>query len=144
MRDPLNYRCVGRLIVLLQNLSMNKERYLELLSDNLYDCFRMCKVKLDRGIYMQDGASCHTAKIIQEYYAFVKINYIEKWPGNSPDINPIENLWAIVKRKLRDRDTSTITKLRDAIYEIWHSIDRKVLRKLASSIPNRIRKVVLQ
>ena len=39
---------------------MNKERYLELISDNLYDCFRMCKVPLDKGIFMQDGATCHT------------------------------------------------------------------------------------
>ena len=139
-----NYRGVGKLIVLPQNLTMNKERYLELLSDHLYDCFRMCKVKLDRGIYMQDGATCHTAKIIKEYFSFVKINYIEKWPGNSPDINPIENLWPLVKRKLRDRDTSTIAKLRDAIYEILHSIDRKVFRKLAGSIPNRLRQVERQ
>ena len=92
---------------------------------------------------MQDGATCHTAKIIKEYFNFVKITFIEKWPGNSPDLNPIENLWAIFKRKFRDRDTSTITKLRAAIDKIWQSIDRKVLRKLASSIPNRLRKVVL-
>ena len=87
-----NYKGIGKLIVLPRNLTMNKERYLELIEDHLYDCFRMCKVRLDRGIFMQDGASCHTAKIIKEYFSNVKINYIEKWPVNSPDLNPIENL----------------------------------------------------
>ena len=91
---------------------------------------------------MQDGASCHTAKIIKEYFSFVNINYIEKWPGNSPDLNPIENLWSILKRQVRERDTSTIPKLEAAIYDAWRNIDKSILSNLASSIPKRLRMVV--
>ena len=123
---------------------MNKERYLELINDNLYDCFRMCKVPLDKGIFMQDGATCHTANIIKEYFSFVKVCYIEKWPGNSPDLNPIENLWAIMKKKLCARNTSTIPKLEAAILEIWQNLNGKILRNLASSIPRRLRQVVIR
>ena len=137
-----NYRGVGKIVVLPRNQTMNKESYLELISTHLYDSFRKCKVRFDKGIYMQDGATCHTAKIIKEYFFFVNINYIEKWPGNSPDINPIENLWAIFKSKLRERDTSSIPKLQAAIYDVWNKLDRKVLKKLASSIPKRLREVV--
>ena len=79
---------------------------------------------------------------LSEYFDFVKINYIEKWPGNSPDLNPIENLWAIFKRELRERDTSTIAKLEAAIYNVWDTIDRKMLRKLAMSLPKRLKEVV--
>ena len=137
-----NYRGVGKIIVLPRNQTMNKERYLLNLEEHLYDCFRMCKVRLDRGIFMQDGASCHTAKIIKEYFSFVNINHIEKWPGNSPDLNPIENLWSILKRQVRERDTSTIPKLEAAIYDAWRNIDKNILRNLASSLPKRLRMVI--
>ena len=137
-----NYRAVGEILVLPQNITMNKERYLELINDHLYDCFRKCKIPMAKGIFMQDGATCHTAKIIREYFDFVKINYIEKWPGNSPDLNPIENLWAIFKRELRERDTSTVAKLSAAIYDIWYTIGRKKLRNLAMSLPKRLKDVV--
>ena len=137
-----NYRGVDKIIVLPQNQTLNKERYLELISLHLYDCFRMCKAPMARGVFMQDGATCHTAKIIQEYFDFVKITYIKKWPGNSPDINPIENLWAILKKKLRERDTSTIAKLEAAIYDVWYNLDPGMLRNLASSIPKRLREVI--
>ena len=40
------------------------------------------------------------------------------WPGNSPDPNPLENLWTIVKRRLLELDVSTITKLVEAIISI--------------------------
>ena len=53
---------------------------------------------------MQDGASCHTANIIKDYLAFVGLEYIKDYPGNSPDISPIENLWAIMKAKLKERE----------------------------------------
>ena len=42
------------------------------------------------------------------------------WPGNSPDIAPIENLFAIVKNKLRQKDTTTKQKLIRAILDIWN------------------------
>ena len=104
-----SYYGVGELIVLPKNETMNKERYLELIADHLYICFEKCKINPDNGIFMQDGASCHTANIIKDYLAFVGIDYIKDYPGNSPNISPIENLWAIMKAK--PKDTSTVPKL---------------------------------
>ena len=73
---------------------------------------------------MQDGASCHAAILIKDWFEWVGIDYIKDWPGNSPDLNPIENLWAIMKARLKDCDTSSVPKLEAAIRQIWSDLGR--------------------
>ena len=66
------------------------------------------------------------------------------WPGNSPDLNPIENLWAIIKRRLLEQDCSTMSQLIEAIISIWFRDDEivKTCQKLIESIPERISQVI--
>ena len=137
-----SYHGLSDLIFLPVNETMNKEKYLELLSDNLYDTFRKCRINLSNGIFQQDGASCHTAKIIKEWFDFVQIEYISDWPGNSPDLNPIENLWAIMKGELRGRDTSSLPKLEREIRDVWANLDRDYLKNLIDSVPDRLNEVI--
>ncbi len=44
------------------------------------------------------------------------------WPANSPDLNPIENLWGIVKRKMRDTRPNNADDLKATVKETWASI----------------------
>ncbi len=41
------------------------------------------------------------------------------WPSMSPDLNPIEHLWGILKQKVEERKVSNIHQLRDVIMEVW-------------------------
>ena len=47
----------------------------------------------------------------------MKITVLD-WPGNSPDLNLIENLWSIVKNRLRKMDCTTKIKLIEAVIHV--------------------------
>ncbi len=52
-------------------------------------------------IFQQDLAPAHTAKSTKNWLNDHGVGVLD-WPANSPDLNPIENLWGIVKRKMRN------------------------------------------
>ncbi len=57
-------------------------------------------------IFQQDLAPAHTAKSTKSWLNEHGVGVLD-WPANSPDLNPVENLWGIVKRKIRKQETKT-------------------------------------
>ena len=69
----------------------------------------------------------------------MKITVLD-WPGNSPDLNPIENLWSIVKNRLRKMDCTTKIKL---IYVWFHDEEiKKICKTLVLSMKKRVKSVL--
>ncbi len=64
------------------------------------------------------------------------------WPANSPDLNPIEHLWGIVKRKMRDTRPNNADDLKTAIKSTWASITPEQCHRLIASMPRRIDAVI--
>ena len=64
------------------------------------------------------------------------------WPGNSPDLNPIENLWNIMKNKVAKKDTSSLPKLKNAIKEVWTIDFSPSYLENLSSMPKRLKDVL--
>ncbi len=62
--------------------------------------------------------------------------------SNSPDLNPIENLWGIVKRKIRDTRPNNADELKATVKETWASIPPQQCHKLITSMPRRIEAVI--
>ena len=93
--------------------------------------------------FQQDLAPCHTSKKVQQFMKTKKLKVL-KWPGNSPDLNPIENLWAIIKKRLRKLDCSTKPKLISAVFQVWNADAelRNMCKKLVESMPNRVQEVI--
>ena len=71
-----------------------------------------------------------------------KIKPLEQ-PGNSPDMNPIENLWVILKSKVHKYDPKSEIELKNAIHKAQYKDIIKIdIRNLIKSMKNRILNVV--
>ncbi|KAI4895463.1 hypothetical protein NFI96_023966 [Prochilodus magdalenae] len=71
-------------------------------------------------IFQQDLAPAHVAKSTKDWFTKKQLEVLA-WPANSPDLNVIENLWAIVKRKIRDRKPTTLDQLKQNIATAWEA-----------------------
>ncbi len=109
-----NFNGVGPLCPVIG--MMNSAQYIDVLKDYAVPTLKNMKNR-NHPIFQQDLAPCHTSKAVKKYFADNSITTLD-WPGNSPDVNPIENLWAIMKAKLRKMDCSTLEAMETSINNI--------------------------
>ena len=66
------------------------------------------------------------------------------WPGNSPDLNSIENVWNWMKQQLQDSKATSLPQLQQEIKELWTlQMDNiQYLKNLAESMPRRLEEVI--
>ena len=83
--------------------------------------------------------SCKTTKFLHE----MKLKVVD-WPAQNPDLNPLENLWAIVKQRVYNFPTPPKNKdeLWACVQEVWYSITLEECHKLVASVPERIQAVI--
>ncbi len=92
-------------------------------------------------IFQQDLAPAHTAKSTKSWLNGHGVGVLD-WPANSPDLNHIENLWGIVKRKMRNKRPNNADELKATVKETWASIPPQQCHKLITSMPRRIEAVI--
>ena len=90
--------------------------------------------------FQQDNAPVHTASTIKNLFLEREWEVLD-WPPYSPDLNIIENLWAIVERRLAEQ-TVLWENLDEKVHEIWNSIDLETIQEIYDSIPDRLKAVV--
>ena len=120
--------------------TINAERYIEVLEQHMLPSRR----RLLQGrpcIFQQDNAKPHTASITTAWLRRRRVRVLN-WPACSPDLSPIENIWRIMKWKIRQRRPRTVEQLESYIRQEWDNIPLPKLQQLVSSVPRRLRTVV--
>jgi transposase len=142
--------------IAFMNSTVNSDVYIDILCNNLLPYLdALANDGISSITFQQDNARPHTSKKTSTFVDAAMIEHgfhVMEWPPNSPDMNPIENLWAHLKRELHHQfpDTKTLRGpphiirrvLRDRLMEVWWEIEEKVLDRLIDSMPHRVQALI--
>lgn len=119
---------------------MNADLYINILKKNLKASAR--KFRLGRNfIFQQDNDPKHCANKTKEYFEKNGIEVLE-WPAQSPDLNPIEHLWALLDREIGPRSYTRDDNMKNAVLAAWSKINPKQIQTLVESMPRRLAEVI--
>ncbi len=97
-------------------------------------------------LLMQDGASCHTSQWQKPLFAEQNIVILD-WPGNSPDLNPIEHVWNLIKDRVANRRPfiKGRAELEHAWMDEWDKLDiEKDINPFILNQKHRVAQVIVK
>ena len=119
---------------------MNGAMYRQILSNNLLASART--LEMGRGwVFQHDNDPKHTAKETKEWLLKNHIKVME-WPSQSPDLNPIENLWRELKLQVSKRQPRNLQNLEMICREEWAKISPDVCANLVKTYKKRLTAVL--
>ena len=119
--------------------TMTSQRYIELLREKFIPWIR--RQKHGKFVFQQDNAPAHTARATKQFLDEEKIELLP-WPANSPDLNPIENLWGILKAKVGERKPNDVAELLGIAQDEWTKIPLQTVKACIDSMPRRLAQVL--
>lgn len=87
--------------------------------------------------------TCHRNSLTNSFKSQAGIRTL-KWPARSPDLNPIENVWSLLKRAVRRsvRPGDDLSRLEAILRQEWDRLDQATINRLIQSMPSRVRLVI--
>ena len=90
---------------------------------------------------MQDNAPCRKARVVMNFLKAENVTVMD-WPPQSPDLNPIENVWKTLEKRSKARNPKRTEQLWNALQEEWNKITQQDINKLIYSCSRRCQSVI--
>ena len=119
---------------------LNTQAYVEMLETNgVHNSLHWCG---ENSQFQQDGAPCHTAVLTMRWFRDRGIRVLPNWPANSPDLSPVEQIWAIMKRYILQRfgmrTPLSLAQLEEAVFDAYIHISWRTIGILTMSAKYRV------
>jgi len=123
---------------------MNAQEYCGILEDVLLPHLNALFGEGTPVIFMHDNASIHTARLTQEWFQQHPHITVLPWPPFSPDLNPIEHVWAMMAKEWRTLRERTVPALERHVRDIWRTLERRhqIIGRIVRSMPQRLQAVI--
>jgi hypothetical protein len=89
----------------------------------------------------QDNGPKYIARVGKEFLS-TNVPTTINWPADSLDLNPIENIWNILKTRVERQHPSNLNDLKATIAKKWAKLDNRAIMNLVDSIKSRIIAVI--
>lgn len=118
--------------------------------NDLYRRILPTLISNENGIFQHDNAPTHTAVIVRETLQELGLEVMD-WPPHSPDLNPIENLWALLKAKIYElrpdlihmgNNDNTKAILVETAQQAWSELELRHLVHLSETMPHRVEAII--
>lgn len=134
----------GKIGIHLFTENLDRHLYRKILDDHLYNNADVLHGR--NWIFQQDNDPKHTSRDVRRDLEEHLPGRVLSWPSYSPDLNPIENVWAVLKGKVEKKIKNLVAKKKNitcgiflnTIRQEWDDIDNAVLLRCINSMPNRI------
>lgn len=123
--------------------SLNGKQYVEIMEDIMVPTVRaMVFPKPQKILFMQDNCPAHKCKYAMKWFENQKDITLINWPPKSPDLNPIETVWALMKKKDISKSKNK-KEIEENCTSTWESLrGTNTLKKLYDSIPQKLQAVI--
>ena len=118
----------------------------QVLHDTCEPALRAMKEVFGRVLLQEDGNKAHGLKNkdMKAFKERLGIEILNDWPPSSPDFNPIENVWRVLKQRLKHRNYTITNKdqLKAAIKEEWDRLQPEEWSKYIRTMQERLKEAV--
>jgi transposase len=124
--------------------NLNSKLYCKILKSRLPPEYKYDLDHLHYGnwILVQDNDPKHKSKTTTTLLDKLAPNRLTDWPANSPDFNPIEDVWSMLQSAIKYKKISNLTSLQKHLTKAWNDLDITVIQRSVNSLPARFKQCI--